>query len=203
MTVRHETKYPRCLLTGGFNRECGRKAAPFTKMYQLTTTNWNAMKTHKTLAALILSTLMLSGLAHAQASDAQVLSTLQIQSSATSLHPMCNADFLAKQEQQLNGTIARADFITASAQGEIMSANVSTCALQSKNSLPQWADQAGRLLALSVIATTRIPGGMSTPKTVASGDRASLLLEYAAAHGAPTAAEFLRVLQQSSYRTFN
>lgn len=98
---------------------------------------------------------------------------------------------------------ARQDFINAAAQGKVMSANVAACAIQTKNSLPQWADQAGRMLAIGVIAATRVPGGMTTPEVASSGDRAMLLLLYAAEHGSPTATEVLGMLQQSNYRTFN
>jgi hypothetical protein len=54
-----------------------------------------------------------------------------------------------------------------------------------------------------VIAATRVPGGMATPKTTLSGERAELLLGYAMQNGSPTAAEMLRMLQQSNYKTFN
>lgn len=116
---------------------------------------------------------------------------------------MCDQPFIAQQETQLGGTIARQDFITAAVQGKLMSANAAACALQAKNSLPQWAEQAGRMLAVGVIAATRVPGGMTTPEVVSSGDRATLLLQYAAAHGSATAAEILSMLLQSNYRTFN
>lgn len=158
------------------------------------------MKT-KLIAALLLT--CFASLASAEVTDAQVRNALQVQASAGSVHPFCKADFLAKQEQQLNGTIARADFVTANAQGEIFAANAASCGLQAGNSLPQWADQAGRLLATAVIAATRVPGGMATPKTTSSGERAELLLAYAMQNGSPTAAELLRMLQQSNYKTFN
>lgn len=158
------------------------------------------MKT-KLIAAAFLA--CFASLASAQVTDAQARNALQVQSSAGNPHPFCKADFLAKQEQQLNGTLARADFVTASAQGEIFSANVASCGLQAGNSLPQWAGQAGRLLATAVIAATRVPGGMATPKTTSSGERAELLLAYAMQNGSPTAAEMLRMLQQSNYKTFN
>ncbi|ONU62394.1 hypothetical protein [Burkholderia cenocepacia] len=158
------------------------------------------MKT-KLIAAAFLA--CFASLASAQVTEAQARNALQVQASASSVHPFCKADFLAKQEQQLNGTIARADFVTANAQGEIFAANVASCGLQAGNSLPQWADQAGRLLATAVIAATRVPGGMATPKTTSSGERAELLLAYAMQNGSPTAAELLRMLQQSNYKTFN
>jgi hypothetical protein len=158
------------------------------------------MKT-KLIAAAFLA--CFASLASAQVTDAQARNALQVQSSAENPHHFCKADFLAKQEQQLNETLARADFVTASAQGEIFSANVASCGLQAGNSLAQWADQAGRLLATAVIAATRVPGGMATPKTTSSGERAELLLTYAMQNGSPTAAEMLRMLQQSKYKTFN
>lgn len=158
------------------------------------------MKT-KLIAAAFLA--CFASLASAQVTETQVRNALQVQASASSVRPYCKADFLAKQEQQLRGTLARADFVTATAQGEISSANVAACALQAGNSLPQWADQAGRLLAMSVIAATRVPGGMTTPQTISSGERAELLLSYAMQNGSTTAGEVLRMLQASNYRTFN
>ncbi len=152
-------------------------------------------------AALVLASLSLT--ASAQVSDNQVRHALQVQSSVYTIHPVCRVDYLDKQEQQLSGTIERADFVTATAQGEVMAGHVAACALQTGDSLPQWADRAGRLLALSVIAATRVPGGMATPKTVASGDRAAVLLGYAAAHGSTNASEFLKVLRSSNYQAFN
>lgn len=64
------------------------------------------MKT-KLIAAVFLA--CFASLASAQVTDAQARNALQVQASASSVHPFCKADFLAKQEQQLNGAIARAD----------------------------------------------------------------------------------------------
>jgi hypothetical protein len=144
-----------------------------------------------------------AGTASAGVADADAWAALQVQSSVLSIHPKCDQPFIAQQEKQLGGTLARQDFITAAAQGKVMSANVAACAIQAKNSLSQWADQAGRMLAIGVIAATRVPGGMTTPEVASSGDRATLLLQYAAEHGSPTATEMLGMLQQSNYRTFN
>lgn len=144
-----------------------------------------------------------AGTASAGVPDADVWAALQVQSSVLSIHPKCDQPFIAQQEKQLGGTLARQDFITAAAQGKVMSANVAACAIQAKNSLSQWADQAGRMLAIGVIAATRVPGGMTTPEVASSGDRATLLLQYAAEHGSTTATEMLGMLQQSNYRTFN
>lgn len=144
-----------------------------------------------------------AGTASAGVADGDAWAALQVQSSVLSIRPKCDQPFIAQQEKQLGGTIARQDFITAAAQGKVMSANVAACAVQAKNSLPQWADQAGRMLAMGVIAATRVPGGMTTPEVASSGDRATLLLQYAAEHGSPTAGEILGMLQQSNYRTFN
>ncbi|MBG6083132.1 hypothetical protein [Rubrivivax gelatinosus] len=144
-----------------------------------------------------------TGTASGAATEADVRDALEIQSSVLSIRPQCDQSFIARQEKQLGGTIARQDFITAAAQGRVMAANVAACALKAKSSLPQWADLAGRMLAMGVIADTRIPGGMTTPEVASSGDRATLLLEYAAANGSTTAREFLKALQQSNYRTFN
>lgn len=162
------------------------------------------MKTSKTLIpTLAFAAFFFTGTAGAQTTDDQVRHALQVQSSVYTIHPVCRVDYLDKQEQQLSGTMERADFAMATAQGEVMAGHVAVCAMQAGDALPQWADRAGRLLALSVIAATRTPGGMTTPKTVASGDRAAVLLDYAAAHGSKHAGEFLKVLRSSNYQAFN
>ena len=159
------------------------------------------MKKIQMLACVVLSSF--AALANADVSEGQARSALQTQASVGSARPVCLPDFLTKQEQQVNGALARADYLTAEARGEVLSANVAACALLAGNSWAQWADRAGRLLATAVIAATKVPGGLASPRTTASGERAEVLLSFAALNGSPTAAEVLKILQQSNYKKFN
>jgi hypothetical protein len=141
--------------------------------------------------------------AQSSVTDQQALDALKIQSEAApTQQPYCDARFLAQQEGRLNNSMERADYLTASAQGEIMAGDSAACALRQKTSLAEAADRVGRLLAVSVIAATRIPGGMTTPRTASSGDRASMLLAYAIQHGSSTATGYRQALLKSSYHDF-
>jgi hypothetical protein len=141
--------------------------------------------------------------AQSNITDQQALDALAIQGgAASSPQPFCDARLLAQQEGRLTSSMERADYVTASAQGEVMAGDSAACALRQKTSLEEAADRVGRLLAVSVIAATRIPGGMTTPRTVSSGDRASLLLAYATQHGSSTATSYRQALLKSNYRNF-
>lgn len=158
-------------------------------------------KMAKKLIALALA-MVACGVRAEGVSEAQVRAALQVQSSAYSLRPMCDPNYLAKQEREVNGTISRGDFVNDSARANIRAGNVAACGLQAQAPLGPWADRAGRLLALSVLAATRVPGGMATPQTMSSGDRAVILLSFAAATGSTSAGEFLQALNASNYKTF-
>ena len=92
---------------------------------------------------------------------------------------------------------------TARARANIQAGKVAAYALKSPGQLSAWADRAGRLLAVSVIAATRVAGGMATPQTTSSPDRAVIRRSYAAATGSASARGFLQALSTSHYKTFH